>query len=43
MPGALANAICDALAPFGVEITSLPLKPEMILALIETGRAGKGQ
>ena len=40
VPAALANAICDALSPFGVEITTLPLKPEMILALIETGRAG---
>ena len=42
VPGALANAICDALAPFGVEITSLPLKPETILASIEAGRAGEG-
>ena len=40
VPAALANAICDALSPFGVEITTLPLKPEMILALIEAGRAG---
>ncbi len=39
VPGALANAICDALAPFGVEITTLPLRPEMILSLIEAGRA----
>ena len=42
VPGALANAICDALVPFGVEITTLPLKPETILALIEAGRAGNG-
>ena len=41
VPAALANAICDALAPFGVEITSLPLKPEAILAAIEAGRAGE--
>ncbi len=41
VPGAIANAVCDALAPFGVEITTLPLKPEMILALIEAGRAGR--
>ena len=40
VPAALANAICDALSPFGVEITTLPLKPEMIFALIEAGRAG---
>ncbi|MDE0048585.1 MAG: xanthine dehydrogenase family protein molybdopterin-binding subunit [Rhodospirillales bacterium] len=42
VPAALANAICDALSPYGVEITSLPLKPETILALIETGRARNG-
>ena len=42
VPGALANAICDALAPFGVEITTLPLRPEMILSLIEAGRADDG-
>ena len=41
VPAALANAICDALAPFGVEITSLPLKPEAILAAIEARRAGE--
>ena len=41
-PAALANAICDALSPFGVEITSLPLKPEMILGLIEAGRPDTG-
>jgi carbon-monoxide dehydrogenase large subunit len=39
VPGALANAICDALTPFGVEITTLPLKPEMILEQIEKRRA----
>ena len=37
-PGALANALCDALTPFNVEITSLPLKPEMILEKINAGR-----
>ena len=42
VPAALANAICDALSPFGVEITSLPLKPETILAAIEAGRARNG-
>ena len=42
VPAALANAICDALAPFGVEITTLPLKPESILAAIEAGRAETG-
>ena len=42
VPAALANAICDALSPFGVEITELPLKPEMILGLIEAGRPDTG-
>ena len=39
VPAALTNAICDALAPFGVEITTLPLRPETILAAIEAARA----
>jgi carbon-monoxide dehydrogenase large subunit len=30
-PGAaIANAVCDALADFGVELTSLPITPESI-------------
>ncbi len=36
-PGALANALCDALTEFDVEITALPLKPEMILQKIRAG------
>jgi len=31
---AIANAVADALAPFGVSITSLPLSPDRLLALI---------
>ncbi|CAN0421662.1 unnamed protein product [Laminaria digitata] len=38
VPGALANAICDALSPLGVEITSLPLRPQKILEAIEAAR-----
>ena len=35
-PAALANAVNDALAPFGVEITELPITPHRILsALLE--------
>jgi carbon-monoxide dehydrogenase large subunit len=35
---ALVNAVCDALAPFGVEISRLPLTPERIwMALRERG------
>jgi len=30
VPGTLANAIEDALAPFGVKLTDLPLRPERI-------------
>ena len=39
VPGALANALCDALTDFNVEITTLPLKPEMILKKILAGQA----
>ncbi len=34
-PPAIVNAIGDALAPFGIEITRLPLTPATILALID--------
>ena len=37
---ALANAVADALAPLGVSITSLPLSPERLLALIRNARKG---
>jgi carbon-monoxide dehydrogenase large subunit len=38
-PGAaVANAICDALAEFGVEITSLPLTPEGVWRAIRDAR-----
>lgn len=30
VPGALANAVCDALTPFGIEITQLPLRPNLV-------------
>lgn len=33
-PAAVANAVADALAPFGVDVTSLPLDPASILDLI---------
>jgi carbon-monoxide dehydrogenase large subunit len=35
VPGTLANAICDALRPFGVEITELPLRPDRIWRLLQ--------
>ena len=34
-PPAVANAVADALQPFGVEITRLPLSPSAIVALIQ--------
>src|SRR5215469_8763871 len=30
-PAAIANAICDALSPFGVEFNATPVKPEQII------------
>jgi len=34
-PPAVINAVADALAPFGVEITRLPLSPAQVVALIQ--------
>jgi len=39
-PAAIANAIADALAPFGIEVNELPLTPERLFRLIA---AAKGQ
>jgi len=30
-PAAIANAVCDALAPFGVEINATPISPEALV------------
>jgi carbon-monoxide dehydrogenase large subunit len=38
-PPAVVNAVADALAPFGVEITRLPVTPASILALLEQAGA----
>jgi len=40
-PPAVVNAVADALAPFGVTITRLPLSPAAIAGLID--QAGGGQ
>jgi carbon-monoxide dehydrogenase large subunit len=32
---AIANAVEDALAPFGVKVTSLPMTPEKVLRAIQ--------
>ena len=37
-PAAIANAVADALAPFGVRVTEVPLTPERVLKLIDRGR-----
>ncbi|MBF6191621.1 xanthine dehydrogenase family protein molybdopterin-binding subunit [Nocardia sp. CDC186] len=40
---AVLNAVADALAPFGVEISKLPLSPATIVAMLDEARAaGKG-
>jgi carbon-monoxide dehydrogenase large subunit len=37
-PAAIANAIADALAPFGAEFNTTPIKPEAIVAAVRSGR-----
>ena len=38
VPGTISNAVCDALAPFGIEITELPLRPNMIWRKIQEAK-----
>jgi carbon-monoxide dehydrogenase large subunit len=40
VPGALTNAVCDALAPFGIEITELPLRPDRVWRALRAARGG---
>lgn len=42
-PAAIANAVEDALAPFGVRITGTPLTPSRIAALLRRGAGGKSR
>jgi carbon-monoxide dehydrogenase large subunit len=37
-PAAIANALADALAPFGAEIFELPMTPERLFRLVESAR-----
>jgi carbon-monoxide dehydrogenase large subunit len=37
-PGAIVNAVADALAPFGVSVEGMPLSPSRILDLIDATR-----
>ncbi|MBI2799151.1 MAG: molybdopterin-dependent oxidoreductase [Gammaproteobacteria bacterium] len=39
VPPAVVHAVEDALAPFGVEVSTLPLSPERVLGLIDAARA----
>jgi CO/xanthine dehydrogenase Mo-binding subunit len=39
-PTAIASAINDALSPFGVWVSELPMTPERVVDLVATGRAG---
>lgn len=38
VPGALTNAVCDALQPFGIEINELPLRPNRIWRALQAAR-----
>jgi aerobic carbon-monoxide dehydrogenase large subunit len=38
-PAAIANAIADALSPFGIEINELPVTPERLFRSIEAAKA----
>ena len=38
VPGVITNAVCDALSPFGIEITELPLRPNKIWHLIQEAK-----
>lgn len=38
-PAAIANAVADALAPLGIEVTELPVTPERIFRLVAAARS----
>ena len=38
-PAAIANAIADALAPLGIEVSELPVTPERLFRMIENARS----
>jgi len=39
VPGTLCNAVVDALEPFGIEITALPLRPNTLWKQIQEARS----
>jgi aerobic carbon-monoxide dehydrogenase large subunit len=38
-PATIANAVCDALAPFGIEVNATPIKPEQLARVIRAGKS----
>jgi len=40
-PAVLANAVADALAPFGIEVNELPITPARLWAAARAGRTGR--
>jgi hypothetical protein len=38
---ALANAVCDALSPFGVEINRTPIDPQEIVRAVQRAGASR--
>jgi aerobic carbon-monoxide dehydrogenase large subunit len=34
-PAAIANAVCDALAPYGVEVNATPIKPQQLISAMQ--------
>ena len=38
-PACIGNAVADALAPLGIDVTELPLTPSKCWALLQTGKA----
>jgi CO/xanthine dehydrogenase Mo-binding subunit len=34
-PVTLANAVCDALSPFGIELNTTPIRPESLISQIK--------
>jgi aerobic carbon-monoxide dehydrogenase large subunit len=42
-PAAIANAVCDALAAFKVEINATPMKPEHIVRALAAGGGINGE
>jgi carbon-monoxide dehydrogenase large subunit len=37
-PAAIANAVADALAPLGADVTELPVTPERLFRIIENAK-----